>query len=494
MPDSLSRKIQAGLIWNSVSVFLTYLVGLVRSVVLARILTPDDFGLFGMALTVIGGLTALTATRLDLSVISTKFRDDQELSVHLNTMWTIELLRRLFLSVLLLGAAYPMSLFYNESRLYTVLIVVSLIPLIQGFENIGLLIFRKEIRFQKIVLIELSARILSTTASILIAVWTNNAWALVSGPVILAVSGTVLSYFIHPFRPRLMINKKAGKRFFSFSKYAILFSALQYVMEMADNILIGRLFGTIILGSYVIAYDLATLPIHALLMVVGNVMLPVYTEISGAKVEQERLFLRIWICFSTLLTILSAVLMLLGEEIVVLLYGEQWLPAGPVLRILAMMVFFRGHIQLISPLITSVLGIASEAKIKIVEIGFFLVLLYPFTNRYGMIGAAYIASAAYLITLINRVRVAKRILPNASKPILHTLLIAAGAIITSVVVGAYTISPIENRIGRLTIGITVVVLMVLTIISIFSQPFRQEFSQIYITLKNKKLLKEHSPG
>ena len=74
MPKSLTSRVQSGVIWNTISVSSTYLSGLVRLIVVARLLLPEDFGLIGMALTVVTGLTALTTMGLDIPVIKTKFR------------------------------------------------------------------------------------------------------------------------------------------------------------------------------------------------------------------------------------------------------------------------------------------------------------------------------------------------------------------------------------------------------------------------------------
>src|SRR5215471_4304341 len=107
MPSSITNRVRAGAIWNVVSLALTRLFAIGRSVILARLLAPDDFGLFGMALTLLTAMSALTNIGLDSSIVATRFYSDEELSRHLNTIWTTELARKLILSVLLLLAVYP---------------------------------------------------------------------------------------------------------------------------------------------------------------------------------------------------------------------------------------------------------------------------------------------------------------------------------------------------------------------------------------------------
>src|SRR5688572_30849134 len=121
---------------------------------MARLLLAEDFGLFGMALTVVTGLAALTNFGSDISVINTKFENDEQLSRHLNTIWTVDLMRRLFLALLMVALAWPASRFYGEPRVHELLLVLSLLPLMQGFQNIGMMIYRKGVNFQKIVWLE----------------------------------------------------------------------------------------------------------------------------------------------------------------------------------------------------------------------------------------------------------------------------------------------------------------------------------------------------
>src|SRR5262249_38085878 len=142
-------------------------------------------------------------------------------------------------------------------------------------------------------------------------------------------------------------------------------------------------------------------------------------------------FVRVLACASTLLATATALLALLADEIVAVLYGNKWSAAATPLRILSLLVFCRGHAALITPLIRSAQGMAAEARIKVVEALIFLALLYPFTSKYGAAGAAGVGAFAYLITLINRIRFAQGLLPEVSKTILAVILSSAAAVVLS---------------------------------------------------------------
>ena len=480
MQTSLTSRVQSGVIWNAISVSSTYLAGLVRLVVVARLLAPADFGLIGMALTVVTGLNALTTIGLDISVIKTKFKSDEELSTHLDTIWTVDLIRRLILAVILAAVAYPAARFYREERLYQILLLFSLLPFIQGFQNIGLLIYRKKINFRKIVWLELVTNFLTTATAIALVVWTRNVWALVLSQLVSAVIGVVLSYMFHPHRPRLALDKDAFSLALTFGKYAVLIGVLGYVMQMADNILLGRLFNAAVLGTYVIAYNLATLPIYGIANVVVSVTFPAYAEISSGEIKRlENAFVRVFTTSSMVLALTTALLLLLGHEIVVLLYGAKWAAAGTTLRILSLLVFCRGYAVLISPLLVSIRGIAPDAKIKVVEAAIFLALLYPLTTRFGAVGAAWAGTIAFFVTMINRLYFATALLPNVSKTILRTILCSVVAIATGFALGTLSILRLENVASRFLAGGSVIAVVVPGVMLLLSSQLRVELLRLF---------------
>jgi len=448
--------------------------------VVARLLAPADFGLIGMALTVVTGLNALTTIGLDISVIKTKFKSDEELSTHLDTIWTVDLIRRLILAVILAAVAYPAAKFYREESLYQILLLFSLLPFIQGFQNIGLLIYRKKVNFRRIVWLELATNFLTAATTIALVIWTRNVWALVLSQLVSAVIGVVLSYMFHPYRPRLAFDKDAFSLALTFGKYAVLIGVLGYVMQMADNILLGRLFSAAVLGTYVIAYNLATLPIYGIANVVVSVTFPAYAEISSGEIKRlENAFVRVFTTSSIVLALTTALLLLLGHEIVVLLYGAKWAAAGTTLRILSLLVFCRGYAVLISPLLVSIRGIAPDAKIKVVEAAIFLALLYPLTSRFGAVGAAWAGTIAFFVTMINRLYFATALLPNVSKTILRTILCSVVAIGAGIALGALSILKVENVAGRLLAGGSVIAIVVPGVLLLSSPPLRAELLRLF---------------
>jgi O-antigen/teichoic acid export membrane protein len=322
--------------------------------------------------------------------------------------------------------------------------------------------------------------IISACSSILFALWIRNAWALIYGQLVSVLAGVSFSYLLQPFRPRLCLDRDAARRAFSFGKYAVLISILNYTMATADNILLGRLFGALVLGTYVIACNLAALPMHALWVIVANVTWSAYAEISvGETSRLARAFVRVLSSASTLLAIMTCMLMLFGGEIVTLLYGQKWAAAGTPLRILSLVVFCRGLTLLITPLIRHLRGMSSDAGIKVLEAAIFFALLYPLARSYGPAGAASALAIVYFITMVNRVRLVLSLLPEASGIIIRTLLSAIAAVMLGAALGASVIYAVEGMLPRLLFGGAVVLIVVGTSMLVLSPQLREELSQIY---------------
>ena len=212
----VSNQVRTAAAWVAASMMLTYAIVLARSIVTARLLSPDDFGLYGMALSAVTALGALTAVTLDHAITARDLdAGGQKLRAQLDATWTAELTRRLVLTLLLAALVYPVARFYGRFELSLILPFAALVPLIQGFQNIGLVLLRNRISFARLFLHETSAVAVSTAVAIALALVVRNVWALVLGQVAGAATGTAVSYILHPYRPRLTFDREVFRQAFT---------------------------------------------------------------------------------------------------------------------------------------------------------------------------------------------------------------------------------------------------------------------------------------
>jgi O-antigen/teichoic acid export membrane protein len=202
---------------------------------------------------------------------------------------------------------------------------------------------------------------------------------------------------------------------------------------------------------------------------------------EGKRLEQA--FVRVFDLSLWLLALTTALLMLLGNEIVILLYGAKWTAAGTILRILSLLVFCRGCSVLVSPLLVSIRGIAPDAKVKLVEAAIFLALLYPLTSSFGAPGAAWAGAIAFFVTMINRLCFAGVLLPNISKTIRRTVFCSVAATVVGIAIGALAIFRLENIVARLLLGSGVIAFVVTGVMLVLLPDLRVELSRLLAAVK-----------
>jgi len=482
---------------SALSVALTQALALARSVVLARLLAPGDFGLFGMALTVTGALAVLTSFGLDTALVARDFQDERELSLHLDTVWTAEIVRKALLAFLLVAAAYPTARFYGSAELMTVLCALAIAPVIQSFQNIGLLRHQKRVEFRRLVLLEQLTNVVSTVAAVSLALWTRDVWALVWTQLISAAASVALSYALDSYRPRPRFDRDALRQALGFGKWMFVVVLTAYVTTTADNVVVGRMLGAAALGVYVMAYNLASLPVEAVARTIGGVLFPAYVE-AGARAGDGKLrdgdgqfrddqlrndgaptrdadarlegaLARAFTTTTALLTVVTVLLVLLADDAVRLLYGAKWAGAAPVLRVLAVVCFSRGLLQTLAPFVVSARGPRPEARAKIFESVLFLAALYPLTRAYGLTGAAWAGACVYAIALVVRLWLVRLCAPRALGGLVRTLLrsLAAGAF--GIVAGSLASTLAASTLARmLAVGLASTATVLLLLLS--SQP------------------------
>lgn len=449
----LTRRVVTGVGWNASSSFISQVVGFIRSIIIARLLLPEEFGLFSMALTIVLGLNALTTLGLDQTILARKFDSDSELRAQLDTVWSAELVRSFVLALLVLACAYPVAHFYGQPRLLGLIPLLSLSTLLDGFQNIGLAILRKQISFARIFWYELTTNLAAAVLTITLAVQLRSVWALVLGQVIAAALGMVLSYVFHPYRPRFAFDKVAFKRVLNFGKFGLVIAIASYVTTTADNVAVGRWLGAGALGNYALAYNLASFPIGVLVYALGKVTLPAFAELAATvPARLDNAFTRVFTLGALLLISLQAPLFILSADVVQVLYGSKWAVAAPVLRVLSLIIPLRGLVLIINSFWFGLNRPRPVATGKIFEAVLFLLLLYPMTRAFGLTGAAWAGVIVYAVALVNRFVVLRHTMPGLGNRVVWIFVSAFVAAAAGLFLAAVGLSFFESMLPRILLG------------------------------------------
>ena len=332
---SLGKRIALGAFWMILLRFSLRGIGLISMIILARILAPADFGLVALAVSAVAFLDLMAEFSFDMALIQ---RQDATRR-HYDTAWTMLVLKSVILAVVLVLSAGLIADFFDEPRLRVVLYAVAAAVVFEGFQNIGVVDFRKELTFEKEFRFYLVPKLMSFTVTIVLAVQLENYWALVAGILTERLARCVASYVLHPFRPRFSLGEFAN--LFSFSKWMLLSNISGFLAEKADTFVIGRLLNTASVGLYTVSLEIARLPTTDLIWPLMRVVYPAYSKISNDRANLSEYYLQIaGIVVAMAIPVVCGIVML-APDLVPIFLGDRWLGAVPLIQILAAYGFLR---------------------------------------------------------------------------------------------------------------------------------------------------------
>jgi PST family polysaccharide transporter len=326
----VERKVAVGAVWMIGMRLFDRSIGFVSTLILARLLIPADFGLVAMAMAVYGFIEMGGQFGFDIAII----RNRQASRAHYDSAWTLSVGYGLFTALALTALAVPSAIYFNEPRLDSVIFVLAAMAMIQGFANIGTVEFRKNFRFGTDFLLTMSQKVSSFVVTIALAYSFRSYWALLGGIATSRVTGVLLSYWLHPFRPRFD-RSKIGE-LLSFSRWIVLRGFIEYVLDRGPDFLIGRFFNASALGLYRVSREISTLPTTELLFPIMRAVFPGYAAVANDRKLLASTFLLAQGSIVTLTLPAGMGIVMLADPIVRLLLGPNWLEAIPLIQILGL--------------------------------------------------------------------------------------------------------------------------------------------------------------
>lgn len=358
------------------------LIGVVSVVLLARLLTPADFGLIAMATSVVALIELMSAFGFDTALIQ---RPDAQRR-HFDTAWTFQVIFGVVAALLLVVVAIPAATFYRDPRIAHILPVLAAASLFTGFANIGPVLFRKELDFAREFRFLLAKRLAAFMVTLMAAWWLRTYWALVAGIVTGSFVAMLISYLMHPYRPRLSLG--AARELMHFSKWLFASNIVSFLQAHADKFILGRTVGSRDLGLYNLAQEVAALPSTAVIAPINRAVFPAYAALNGDLIALERRFLVVIGQIAAVAMPLSFGLAVLAEPVVSLLLGTQWLESVPLLQTMVI-VGLVGALQ--SNLFSMILALGQPKWTTVIGASLALLslpLMAVMSSTYGAQGAA----------------------------------------------------------------------------------------------------------
>lgn len=393
----MGYKIHAikGVSWIGGIRVVTRVLSFVKTLVIARILIPNQFGIFGIATLVLSLIEILTETGINIFLVQHKEKVDE----YINTAWIISILRGLVIACSIVIFSPLIAGFFHSPDSLRLLLLISIVPLARGFINPSIVTFQKELEFHKEFYYRSSVFLLETVLSIILVVITHETTSLVWAIIASAVLEIFLSFMIAKPTPSFTFEVKRFKEIIVFGKWITFATISNYFYQHGDDIVVGRLLGTSSLGLYDMAYRISLVPLTDIGDVIAKVTFPVYVKISSDKKRLRIAFIKTLCTVIALTTPIGLVLFLFSETIIRIVLGERWLGAAPALKVLGIF----GIIRAISVFSASLfLSVQKQQVFTIITcVGFFGlgITLIPFTIMWGILGAAYSALFGTILTL-----------------------------------------------------------------------------------------------
>jgi O-antigen/teichoic acid export membrane protein len=339
---SLKQKTIKGLFWSAVSQGGKLASQFVITSILARILSPTDFGMVAMA-TIFTGFAMIFG---ELGISSALVQKQDVTEEHWSSAFWLNLFFGIMLTIIFIYTAPYISLFYKRPELTALLQVLSLNFIFSSFTIIQQTILTREMNFRSLMIRDLAAVIIAGIVGIMMACRGYGVWSLVVQSLVFSAMNGLLLWTMSPWRPKFRYSGQAIKDIFHFSKHMTGFQIVNYFARNVDSLLIGRYLGPHILGYYSLAYKLMMLPVQNFTWVISKVMFPAFSKIQGDPDKVRRNFLKM-IKIVTLITFpVMSYLFVTAPELIHLVFGDRWNEAIPLVRILC----FCGMVQSIGSL------------------------------------------------------------------------------------------------------------------------------------------------
>ena len=327
----IAQKTAWGFIWNFSAYFLGKIVVLITTSILARLLAKTDFGLVAVAVVAINYLSVLKDLGLGAALIQRK----GDVKEAVNTVFTINIILGLVLSAIAILLAPLIAIYFRDPQITSVLRWMGISFMINALGSVHTNWLVRDLDYRRKLIPDLGGALTKGVISIGMAYLGYGVWSLVFGQIAGAMASVILVWIILPWRPRLTLDRKIAGGLMKFGASVTVIDIINEITDNIDYVIVGRLFGLVPLSIYTLAYRLPEMLLIGNLWVMGGVVFPAFSNVQDRPNELRRGFLAS-VRFVELIAVpICLGLLIAAEPIVRVVFGEQWLEAIPVLRVLA---------------------------------------------------------------------------------------------------------------------------------------------------------------
>lgn len=328
---TLRGKVSRGVLWEGGAMLVNRGVGFLVSLVLARLLAPEFFGLLAIAMLAINSLVFLQELGFSSALI---YRQDDVEAAANTAHWTV-----IGSSALLYMAAFILAplvaQFFRNPEVTPVLRVLALTIVISSFSRVPYTLLFKELDFRKKVIPEFVGSLVGNIGAVLLALAGWNIWALVAGELINSSVTTITMFMVSPWRPRWQFERRLFRELFGYGKHVAASQVLIFGVTNVDDLFVGRMLGDAALGYYGMAYSISNTPATNITRLVTRVTFPAFSKMQTDAARMRKAYFEVVHRVSVVALPICVVTIVFASDFVHILLTDKWAPAIAPMQILA---------------------------------------------------------------------------------------------------------------------------------------------------------------
>jgi O-antigen/teichoic acid export membrane protein len=381
---ALKSRVVNAVLWLGVTKVIGQAISWTITVYVARILSPDDYGLMGMAVVLTGFIILFNEIGLGSAIVQKKDLTDEDLS----SIYWIILTLNIALYILTYFMAPVAALFFGEPRLTDIIRIIAINFIIVGIGSVSYYMLTREITFKRRSQAEFIGSMAGGVSTLIFAVKGFGVWSIVYGSLIFEGTKNILYMAYYPWRPRLSFSYSRIKGMVNFGLKVAVGRLFWYSYSNSDYLIGGKLLGKTLLGYYFLAFQLASMPMEKIVSLVTQVALPAFSELQNDPERLKMYFLKM-VRFAAFLTFpLFMGIFLVADDAVYLFLTEKWAPIILPLKILCIVSTLRAINALNAPLVVAK-GRPGLTMLCNLALAIVLPVAFYIGSSYGLEGFSY---------------------------------------------------------------------------------------------------------
>lgn len=329
--NSFKSKTVSGLKWNLTNRLSSQFLSLVLGIILARLLSPEEFGIIGMV-TVFSGFAGVF---VDFGFTSAIIQNRDSDSRHWSSVFWLNIGISLSLAVLFSLFAPLMADFFEQPLLKNVTIAIAWTLFISSFGLVQMSLLKKALKFKEIASIDLISQLMAGVIAITAAYNGFSYWSLVIQIYISSILRVGLFWIRSNWHPSFVLDRGAINELVGFSLPLIGMKSTHYWTHNIDSLIVGKVLGDSALGIYSRAYSLMLVPLQSISRVISSVMFPAYSLIQDDPDRIKRIYVSINRVIALITFPMMFGLVVTAEPFIYVLLGEKWTGVIPIIQVLA---------------------------------------------------------------------------------------------------------------------------------------------------------------